>query len=70
MSRRPTIVSLVLSVLEGSGALTCRRTSDPNSPQVPGTNVVVAGMMGLAFLLTMLIVIWRFRSSAHPVATT
>ncbi len=45
---------------------------DPSSAQVTATstNVVFGGMMGLAFLLTVLIVIWRFRSSAHPVATT
>ncbi len=45
---------------------------DPNSAQVPLTNmhVTLGGMMGLAFLLTVLIVIWRFGSSAHPVATT
>jgi hypothetical protein len=45
---------------------------DPNSAQAPltSTNVVIGGIMGLAFLLTVLIIIWRFGSSAHPVATT
>jgi hypothetical protein len=45
---------------------------DPNSAQVSvtSTNVVIGGIMGLAFLLTVLIMIWRFGSSAHPVATT
>ena len=48
------------------------RLPDPNSAQVTVTsmNVAIGRMMGLAFLLTVLIVIWRFRSYAHPVATT
>jgi hypothetical protein len=45
---------------------------DPNCAQVPLTNthVAIGGMMGLTFLLTVLIVIWRLGTSAHPVATT
>jgi hypothetical protein len=37
---------------------------DPNAVQVPltGVNVAVGGMMGLAFLLTVLIVMWRLGS--------
>jgi hypothetical protein len=41
---------------------------DPISAKVAltRTNVVIGGIMGLAFLLTVLIMIWRFGSSAHP----
>jgi hypothetical protein len=46
--------------------------SDPNSVQVPLTsaNVAIGVMIGLAFLLTVLIVIWRFGSSPEPTAST
>jgi hypothetical protein len=45
---------------------------DPNSAQLPvsSVNAAIGGMMGLAFLLTVLIVIWRLGSSAQPVANT
>jgi hypothetical protein len=45
---------------------------DPNSAQVPLTslNVAIGAMIGLAFLLTVLIVMWRFGSFADPVAST
>jgi len=44
--------------------------ADPNSPQVSLASVSVATgvMMGLALLLTVLIVIWRFGSSPEPAA--
>lgn len=43
---------------------------DPNLDQVAltSTNVAIGGIMGLAFLLTVLIVIWRFARSAQPFA--
>jgi hypothetical protein len=46
--------------------------SDPNSAEVSQPSVNVAGglMIGLAFLLTVLIVIWRFGSSPEPTAST
>lgn len=46
------------------------RLPDLNPAQVTLTspNIGVGGMIGLAFLLTMVIVIWRFRSSAYTVA--
>jgi hypothetical protein len=45
---------------------------DPNSAQVPlaSMNFAIGGMMGLAFLLTVLIVMWRFGSNTDPVAST
>ena len=45
---------------------------DPDSIQVPlsNTHVALGRMMGLAFLLTLLIVIWRLGSSTHSVAAT
>jgi len=45
---------------------------DPNSAQVPlaSMNVAIGGMIGLAFLLTVLIVMWRFGRSTDPVAST
>ena len=45
---------------------------DPNSAQVPLTsmNVAIGVMMGLAFLLTVFIAMWCFRSSTDPVAST
>ena len=46
---------------------------DPKSTQVPLNSVNVATgvmMMGLAFLLTKFILMWRFGSSTRPVAST
>ena len=44
----------------------------PNSVQVfqPSVNVAGGVMIGLAFLLTVLIVIWRFGISTEPAANT
>jgi hypothetical protein len=45
---------------------------DPNSAQVPVTNmnVAIGGMLGLAFLLAVFITIWRLGSPTDPVAST
>lgn len=45
---------------------------DPNSAHVPltGMNVVMSVMMGLASLLTVLIVMWRLRSSTDSAVST
>lgn len=46
--------------------------TDPNSVQTPLTSTVIAigAMMGLAFLLTVFIVIWRLGGSTDPVLST
>ena len=44
---------------------------DPNFAQVPLTsmNVAIGVMMGIAFLSTMLIAMWRFASSTDPASS-
>jgi hypothetical protein len=45
---------------------------DPNSAQAPltGMSVAIGGIMGFVFLLTAIILMWRFGSSADPAPGT